>query len=66
MGPSFPRQHYQAGVGHNQRVGLHLDNGADVLDIRFDLAVMRQDVDGKIELFAQSMRLGDTYAKIMF
>ena len=59
IGPAFAGNHNQAGVGHNQRVGLHGNQRLHIGHKGFELAVVRQGVDGEVELFAACVGFGN-------
>ena len=66
LGPGFPRQQDEAGIGHDQGIWLHGHDGRQVANEGFDLPVMRQDIGGQKKRLAQSMRLGDAQPQILF
>ena len=57
--PAFAHVHNQAGIGHNQRIGLHGNQGLHVGHKGFQLAVVRQGVYREKEFFAARVRFAD-------
>jgi hypothetical protein len=51
-GHCLAHHHDQAGVGHDQGVGLQRDDGLNVAQVGAHLVVVRQQVAGDKELFA--------------
>ena len=56
LGPGLAHQHDEAGIGHDQRVGLQGDHRCHVLHVVLHLVVMREDVGHQIKPVAQLMR----------
>ncbi len=57
-------QHDQAGVGHDQRVRRHGDDGGQVLEERLELGVVRRDVHHHVEALALGLRFADAEGEI--
>ncbi|MNV45683.1 hypothetical protein D3C71_1374890 [compost metagenome] len=57
-------QHDQAGVGHDQRVGRHGDDGRQVLEEGLELGIVRRDVDYHIETLALSLCLANAEGQV--
>ena len=65
LGPFFAHLHDQAGVGHDERVGLERDDGLDVAQVGAHLVVVRDQVAGDEELFAARTRLGHALRELL-
>ena len=59
IGPAFADHHDQAGVGHDQRIRLHVDHRRHVVEVGLDLGVVREDVADHEELVPAGMRFLD-------
>ena len=62
--PCLAYQHDQPRVSHDQGVGLESNHRGHVVEVGFDLGVMRHDVAGDEEFLAQAMSLGDTFGQV--
>ena len=65
LGPLFLDHHDQAGVGHDQRVGLHLDDGLDVAQVGADLVVVGNDVGRQEKLLATLVGFLDALCNLL-
>ena len=65
LGPLFSHHHDEAGVGHDQTIGLHGNDGLNVPHIGAHLVVMRQQVAGDEKLLAPRMRFGNADANLL-
>ncbi len=56
LGPAFADHQHQAGIGHDQRIGLERHHRRHVLEIGLELGVVRQDVADQVEPAAARLR----------
>ena len=59
IGPAFADHHDQSRIRHDQRIGLHVDDRFHIFEVTADLEVVRGDVAGDVEFFAQLVCFGD-------
>lgn len=64
MREALAHQHDQPGVGHDQRIGRHRNDGGQVLEEGLELGIVRRDVDHHVEALAQGMRLLDAQCQV--
>ena len=61
--PAFANKIDQAGVGHDQRVGLERNDRRHVGQIGAYLGVVRQHVADEVEVLAAAVRFGNGFAQ---
>ena len=65
LGPALANHHDQPRVGHDQRIRPGLDHRLHIAQIGLQLAVMRRNIRGHVELLAPLMRIGDALVQVI-